>query len=263
MKRPLLALPLALTLAACDDTRDGAAAFEAGRPKDALAAFAAAAERAGDAASSELLYDVALASLATGDHAAAVTAADLAAARGGDGAEFAALRDFVHGNAAFARAELAEFQVDMPGNSQAALERALTEAKAARDSWQRAASSRESWPAATRNAERAAILLRSLETKKSDLETRSGKPKPRVILPKPKTPDPAPGEPDKPPLPPPPKPGTEKPPEPPKTGEATPADLTREQVARLLERLAEKEREKTAARKAQRETQPPDVEKDW
>src|SRR5688500_6348050 len=62
--------------------------------------------------------------------------------------EFTALRDFVLGNAAFARCDRAERQASGPDGRPAAFDAAIAHAVAAQSAWQRAAASRDDWPQA-------------------------------------------------------------------------------------------------------------------
>jgi len=238
------ALLLVVALAGCGSSVDDAArAYREGRFKDAAAAFAQASRDAGDGASAELLYDEALASLRAGDFTHAESSADEAAARGG--AVFAALRDFVRGNAAFARSALSEKQADGIEAEPFAFDVAIAQATAARDAWVRAAISRDDWPEARRNVERALLAIERLKVKKQAREDREKKsteaPKPRP-LPTPKA-DP--------------KNGKETP------AELQSAELPADEVRRLFDVLAAKEKEKLAARRTRRDAQPVDVEKDW
>jgi hypothetical protein len=238
------ALLLVAALTGCDSSvDDGARAYREGRFKDAAAAFTKATTDAGDGAPAELLYDESLAALRAGDFTHAESSADKAASRGG--AEFAALRNFVHGNAAFARSALSEKQADGIEAEPFAFDVAIAQATAARDAWVRAAVSRDDWPEARRNVERALLAIERLKAKKQAREDRAKKsaeaPKPRP-LPTPKA-DP--------------KNGKET------TAELQSAELPADEVRRLFEVLAAKEKEKLAARRARRDAQPSDVEKDW
>jgi outer membrane biosynthesis protein TonB len=105
------------------------------------------------------------------------------------------------------------------------------------------------WPEARRNVERALLKLADLREKKAEAEKRKQKKSDPRPKPKPR-PEPRPEE---------------------RTTESE-ADLSKdpqvaalspEQVARILDKLAEKEREKLALRRAHRQTQKTDVERDW
>jgi len=237
------ALLLLLALAGCDASADGARAYREGRFKDAAAAFATATESAGDGAPAELLYDEALAALRAGDLTRAESSADKAAARGG--VEFAALRDFVRGNAAFARSALSERQADGVEAEPFAFDVAIAQATTARDAWVRAAVLRADWPAARRNVERAVLAIERLKEKKKAREDRAKKSDPAPKL----RPLPAPQVV--------PKDGKDAP------ADLQSADLSAEEVSRLFEVLAAKEKQKADVRRARREARSGDVEKDW
>lgn len=155
-----------------------------------------------------------------------------------DGDPASARARFLEGTAAWARCDAAESE---SLRNPAAFDRALAEARSARDGWAEAAASRADWPAARRNVERALLRMKRLEADKAAADRAKGR---------------RPGEP---PPPPPPKAG-DKPMEVP---DAAPRPLTREEVMRLLERLAAMEKEKKAVRQEHRETKQGGVEKDW
>ncbi len=258
---------LAPLLAACDATAAGRAAYAEGRFDDALAAFTAATERAGDGASAELHYDRALAALRAGDVAVAESAADAAAERGGP--RFAALRDFVHGNASFARAELAAAQAASVEAEPFAFDVAVRHAESAERAWRRAAAARAPWPEAERNVLRAQALLEELRRRKAEADARRGRktpgapPRPRDLKPTDRPPDaPEDGEPPPPPLPPPPpRPAPETTTDAPPAGGAVP--LAPGEIARVADALARKEREKRRVRAAEQRARTPGTEKDW
>ena len=228
---------LVLVFAGCDATTEGVAAYRAGRTRDAFAAFDAAVRAAGDRASPELLYDRALAALQIGERDVAEASVAEAARRGGP--EFAALRDFVRGNVAFARSQLDGLARD---STIALLEDALA-------AWRAAAASRPDWPEARRNVERALLRLESLRERRVDgrRDDPGRRPSP-----------PTPGRPDQPP--PPPPPSERAGPEAARDVEAS--ELSPSDVRRLFERLREKEREKLALR-AQERARGGEVERDW
>lgn len=246
MRRVLFLAAAAATLVGCDAARPGIEAWRAGDPREALARFTDAVVDAGADASAELLYDRALAALATGELAVAEASADAAAVRGGG--EFIARRDFVRGNTAFARSLSAEAEAK-PGAT-AAIDRALAHAETAFRSWCAAAAARDDWPEARRNAERALLRVESLRARRG--RPLPGLEKAALVRPRPlagsdpNAPDPAPGS---------------------GKGEAkidvAKSDLTAEDVRRLADVLAKKEAEKLAARRAARDRQPADVERDW
>jgi hypothetical protein len=260
--RPAKALTLLASIvlvAGCDAAAPGVEHWRAGRFPEALAAFRDAETRAKGDASPEVLYDRALAATRAGSPAEVDAAADAAAARGG--AEFAELRDFLRGNAAYSRAETSEFQADIPGSPPDSIDRAIVHAESARDAWTRAAAARSGWPAASRNARRAEILVEHLKKKKAAGPTGAKKApnaKPRLVEGE-KPPDDA----EAPPMPEPPKPQA-GPPQPPVEASAPPeAALSRAEVLQLLDRLDAKEREKEGVRRARRAAQAADVERDW
>ncbi|MBI3845164.1 MAG: hypothetical protein HY292_11070 [Planctomycetes bacterium] len=232
------------------DFADGVRAYREGRFQEALAAFSRAEKSAGDDASPELLHDKALAALRSDSLSVAEAAAEKAAARGGR--EFAALRDFLLGNAAFARCLKAAAVASRPEAEPFAFDPAIVYAETAKTFWQRAASSRPDWPEARRNVERALIQLGELKKKKSDAENKKKKNESQPNSPNPKNEPP----PDA-------KEREQKKEEVETRAEAQKNELSPDQVARLLDRLGEKEREKLALRRSQRRATTTDVEKDW
>jgi hypothetical protein len=258
MRRTLLAAIL-LFLTACGDAASGLRAYRGGRFEEAHAAFVRATE--GADAAPELLHDRALAALRIGELDDADASAERAAAHGDP--RFAALRDFVRGNTALARAEKAGVQAALPEAEPFAFDAAIAQAEAARLAWESAAVTRDDWPEARRNVERALRKLDELKKAKADAEKRrkketasSGKPKPRPV---PKPPD----EPGDPPMPEPgPAAGRPQPsPQPGAQGAEPP--LSAEEVRSLLDRVAAKEREKLALRRARRQEASVQVERDW
>ncbi len=239
----LIALLLSLALAGCDAGAAGRRAYGEGRFEDAHAAFAAATDSEGDGASAELLYNRGLAALRAGDLRDADASATKAASRGG--AESVALAVFLRGNAAFALSGLAERQADTVEAEPFAFDIAIEYARAARNHWQRAAVTRDDWPEARRNVERAIRKIEELVGKKREAAARRER-RPEAL------PDPVR------------KPGVEQRP----TEEESPidpqlAELSSEDVLKLIERLAEKEREKVALRRSHRRKLMEEVEKDW
>ncbi len=205
---------------------------------------------AGESAAPELLYNRALAALGAGELRAAEIAAEKAAARGGP--EFAALRDFLLGNAAFARSVAASAQAAAPEAEPFAFDLAIAHAEAARRFWQRAALSRADWPEARRNVERVLLQLQDLRGRKEQAEKER---KARARLPEPPPPQADPGPQD--PL----ARGEEEGLAP--LFEPQPLDRSADLVERLRERLARKENEKRALRQAARRERQAGVEKDW
>ena len=122
------------------------------------------------------LHNRAVAALRAGDLVAAEIAAEKAAAKGGP--EFEARRDFVLGNAAFARCEKDEFAAMGPRGA-SAIDAAIGHAERARDFWRRAAAGRSDWPEARSNVERARIKLDALKLKRDELTSASPPPKPK------------------------------------------------------------------------------------
>lgn len=222
---------LALLAFGCGDP--GLQAYREGRFRDAQEAFRAD----GDDASAARLFNRALAALRAGDLTDAEGAAETAAERGTP--EIAALCDFVRGNAAFERCLMAERQASTAAAEPFAFDVAITYAKKARGLWQLAAMSRSDWPEARRNVERALLKEDELRRKKADREEqqrRKAKPRPR-----PRPPD---AEPD--------------PAVAPQLKELDP-----DEVLRLLDKLAQKEREKRALRRSHRKGRMAGVERDW
>ena len=234
---------VALLLAACDGSAAGTRAYREGRFDEAHRAYAAAADAAGAGASPEILYDRALAALRHGDLADADRSAAEAATRGGP--EFAALRDFVRGNVAFARCLTAGLQASAPEAEPFAFDVAIAYGETARAAWQSAAASRADWPEASRNVERALVGLESLRRRKAEAEQKRQRQRERKPQPKP-----APQER---------RPVSE---EAPLAGPQN-TEIPRTQVLGLLDRLAAKEKAKLESRRTQRGVQPPDVEQDW
>jgi len=215
---------LALLAAGGDDFAAGVRAYRDGRFQDALAAFTAAAQRAGAGASPELLHDLALAALRTGDVGAAEAAAERAAARGGDA--FAGRREFVRGNVAFARGQRAAAQAETVEAEPFAFDAAIALVEAAAASWQRAAQSRDDWPQARRNVERALLRLDELKRKKAAAEAKRKRKEPDQPKPLP-APDPR-------------RPEAQLPPV---------RELSADELARVFDLLAAKEKEKLTLRR--------------
>jgi hypothetical protein len=223
-----------LTLAAGDPFAAGLRAYREGRFADALAAFAAAERAAGGQASAELLYDKALAAVQAGRLEEAGAAADAAAARS---ETFAARRDFLRGAIAFVRADAAARQAGSAESEPFAFDAAKALAEAARDAFARLVLAHPEWHEARRNAERAARLLQQIEERRAAAAANARKPKEQPVQPAP----------------------------PPESPEAEPApeELSRDQVRRLFEKLAAKEREKQRLRRSRREAGAAEVQQDW
>lgn len=234
----LLLLDLLLLGNGAFDT--GIRAYRDGRYAEALAAFAVAEQEAGGDASAALLYDLALAALQVGDLTRAEAAAEKAAVRGG--AEFAALRDFVRGNVAFARGAGAGAQADTVEAEPFAFDAAIALVQAAAAHWRRAACSRrDDWPQARRNVERALQLVDELQRKKAAAEAKRKR-----------------REPDRPKPVPPPVDQRQ-----PKNEEPPVRELSSDEVRRLFDRLAAKEKEKLILRRRLPPPPPTAGTSDW
>ena len=195
-----------------------------------------------------LHYNQALAALEEGSLVAAEVLAEKAAAAGG--AAFAARRDFLYGNAAYARSLLATAEAQLEDPDPTALARAIAHVESALEFWKSAAGGPWEWPEARRNAERAMqhreILLRLQEEearRREESQERSEEPTP----PEPEEAPPDPGDAMDAEL----------------QAQAAPADWTEEDLARLLQRLEEIEGEKRAVRQRRRERERAAVERDW
>jgi hypothetical protein len=219
-------------------------AFREQRFADAAAQFGALERAEGNAASPELLYDLAVSALAAGDATAAEIAAEKAAARGGP--DWYGRRDFVLGAAAYQRCIVAETRADLPGAGPRPFDRAIAYAEFARDAWIRAAASQDDWPAARRNVERAILKIDALNLRREDA-AKEAESKPVEIE---EPPPPEPEEPEKPAPKPPEEPPAEK-------------DLTAEELRKLVDRLAQRESEKTKVRLQRRDELRSRTERDW
>lgn len=261
LARVVIVAIVALAVAACGDVRDGLRAYDEGRHVDAHRALSAAVDAAGDGAAAELVYDRALAALRAGDIGDAERSV-ARAAQIGEG-DLRAACDFLAGNVAFARCDLAERQASTEEAEPFAFDIAIEQARTARRHWVAAAITRDDWPEARRNVERVDRRIEALRAKKAEAEARKRRKGPKDRRPQPRAE---------------PRPGTKSdgaPPAPPEgTGAAQGgptdegadpqvAELTPAEVARLLDRVAEKEREKLAAREKRRSAPTPAVERDW
>jgi hypothetical protein len=195
--------------------------------------------------SARVMFNESVAALRGGDLVRAEIAAEKAAARD---RELAGLGDFALGCAAFIRCEREEIKFFGPLGAAAAISAAIVHAEAARDFWQNAAASREDWPEARRNVERALFKLADLGKKAEDAKARS-KPQP---IPKPAPKDDK-GIPQS---------QGEDPKPAPRVDPIT-TELSPDQITRVLDRLAEKEKEKVRLRRAERQAHRAQVEKDW
>jgi hypothetical protein len=240
-------LPFLVLLASDDEVIQGESAYEEGRFEEALEGFMAAETTAGHGASAELLINKALAALQAGKLIEAEVAAEKAAARGGP--RFFALRDFLLGNAAFARCKKTEAKAGMPEAEPFLFDLAIKHAEQARDFWQQAATSRTEWSEARRNVERSLLKLRELKknkaAKEQDIRKKKDRPEPQPEIP---PPDLA-------------SQGEEIEQE--ALAEPQLRELPPELVGSLFDKLDAKEKEKIALRQAQQQKRRADVEKDW
>lgn len=224
----------------------GLRAYREGDFESAYAAFTAAVEQQGELASAELLHDQALAAARLGMWPEMEAAATRAAERGG--AVFAARRDFLRGNAAFARGQEAAGKAAIGDSGPAAWDLAIALIEAAGSSWQAAATSRRDWPEARRNAERALRALEELRQKREQARRRQGgepkPPAPPSELPPTTLPQPPDGQ-------------------PPSPEGQPPVELSAEEMQKLLEQLARQERDKQEQRRARRAGRRGGVERDW
>jgi tetratricopeptide (TPR) repeat protein len=230
-------------LPACGSGEVGVEDFREGRFLEAHAALRDEVEAAGEEAPDRLRYNRGLAALRAGDFRDAEAQARLAA--GSDDPGVGAHAEFLRGNAAFALARMAEQQADSLEAEPFAFEIAMGYARTARDGWQRAAVTREDWPEASRNVERAVLLIESLKDRKTKAERKRD---PR--------PDPKPA-----PIPDPPEPGPKSDQDPEKKDPLR--ELTASEIERLFDVLAEKERAKLEIRRANRRERMAGVERDW
>lgn len=238
---------LVLLLAAGCGADAGLEAYDAGRFEDAHKAFRAAEDAAGAEATAALSYNRALAGLRAAELRDAAAAVERAAARAGP--DLVPQVDFLRGNVAFAQGELAARQAEAAGSEPFAFDIAINHVERALRAWERAAMSRADWPAARRNLERAQRKLAELRRRKAEAEDKRRRESDRRPKPKPK-PKPPPPKPE-------PAPEADQP-DGPQLDELSPAE-----VRRLLDRLAEKEREKLALRRQHRKERMAGVERDW
>lgn len=213
--------------------------YRQGRYKAALTAFKVLLAMAGEQASPELLGNVALAALRQRRPADAEVAARRLLEF--DNAADQSLAEFLLGQAVFERATMAEMAASLTDAEPGAWQSAVDAAVRAMHHWQVAAELRDrgSWPEATRNAERAWRRIQDLRQKR-DAAQQESKSEP---APKPKPP--APEAVDQPEIP-----------------EIASQPLPAAEVARLLERLQQKEREKRLLRRVTNRTNRVG-ERDW
>jgi len=233
-------LLLVLLAVSCGDV-PGEDAYEEGRYEEAHAALVETTEA--ESAPPEHLLARALAGLRFGNLPDAGTTLDRL--DGEADPALAGFADFLRGNVAFARCEIAESQARTPEAEPFAFDIAISFGESARDAWRRAALSRSDWPEARRNVERALLKIEDLKAQKSartDERKKERTPRPKII---PRPPDPTDSNPE--------------------NIDANPLkkELSPEQVMALLEKLGEKEREKKTLRREKRAERMPEVEKDW
>ncbi|MGQ0613754.1 MAG: hypothetical protein ACT4PV_08465, partial [Planctomycetaceae bacterium] len=215
------------------------------KPRLTLLLLLAGCAGTGDDLPAPHRYNRARAAFHAEDWRAATEAATSAAALGDP--SVAAHCDFLLGSIAFKRCELAERQASTPEAEPFAFDVAIRYCDTAREAWERAAMGRDDWPAARRNVERALLNRDELARKKAEAERRRDRP-PR---PKPQ-PKPQPGEGE----------DRRKPDQPPREDPAI-AELSREEVLRLFDKLQRKEEEKRTVRTERRRAESSGVERDW
>jgi len=216
--------------------------YRAGRHAEAFAGFGALRGSSGTAPGAELLVGFSLAALrlqrtAEAEGAARELAALADARDRADGA-------FLLGLAAFQRAERAEAAAKLQDPEPGAFDAALQAVDQAIGQWLAADRARDGWPEAVRNAERAAHKRRQLQQDRAAAER--DRPQSRK--------EPAPEA----------RPKTESDPEPQQVDpELTAAALPAQELARLLDRLQQREREKRLVRQAQQRAAASAGERDW
>lgn len=259
--RCLLLLTLSAALPAQGTVGFAAAeqAYREGRFAEAQRAFAALETQAGAAASPELLFDLALAALANGEIELAEASVERAAARGDQA--FAARRDFVLGNIAWARGQAAAALATQVEAEPFAFRPALMHIEAARNSWLRATlasmQDQADRAAARRNVERAMLRLLELQQLRDAAEARrrkesgGGDARPKLV---PDGDDQ--GESGNS------RPGTDTATE---ANELQPltVELSAAELAAMFERLDSKAQEKRAMRRERKIAQRVSVERDW
>ncbi|MCA9319779.1 MAG: hypothetical protein KDB53_03540 [Planctomycetes bacterium] len=223
---------------------EGLRAYREGRFEAAYEIFKEEESRAGDRATPELSYNLALAALKTAHYAEAQAAAGRAAERGGP--EFAARHDFIRGNLAFLEAQRAEAMSFGPEGGETALDEGLAACDRAMAAWIAAATSRDDWPEARRNVARARRLREYFATRKDQAAAERQKAKSAAP-------------------PPPPDEGEDRPTEEDPGGrpKAMLRELNATEIHSLFDRLEDKERDKRRGR--QRRLLPPVItsERDW
>ncbi len=222
---------------------DAVVSYRAGRYAEAHAVFQAQLAAAGSIAGPELLGNAALTALRLQRPGDAESAAQKLAERSDP--ESQALGAFLLGHAAFLRCQTAiaaaKLQDAEPG-AWAAAERAVG---LAIEHWLQADAARGGWPEAVRNAERAAQLRAEVQAQRQAAERNRPPPKQEPDQPEPK-----------------PAPRPETTPEE-QVPEVVQTKLSNQDLARLLERLQQKDREKRLARQAQQRATAVAGERDW
>lgn len=217
--------------------------YRAGRHAEALAGFAALLAERGDAAAPELLANTALAALRL--QRAADAEGPARRLRQHAEAGHRASGAFLLGHAAFQRCLRAEAAAKLQDAEPGAWDAALRAADQAVEQWLAADAERAGWPEAVRNAERAAHKRAELQVQRQAAEQNRPAPK---------------QEPDRPV--PPPEPTPDEPPEA-LEPEMVKDALAPAEVARLLDRLQQKDREKRLARQARQAAAATAGERDW
>lgn len=189
-------------------------------------------------------YNAARAALSSGNLSEAEAGIALAIETGDE--EIVARAEFLRGNVLFTRCLTAEQQATAPGAEPFAFDIAIAFGETALRAWRFAAMSRDDWPEARRNVERVLLKLEELvrkqrakedETKQTDPQPTS-RPKPKATRPEDKQAEDAVEDPQL-------------------------KELSPEEVLRLIEKLAQKEREKLGVRRSHRKTRMAGVERDW
>lgn len=224
---------------------EGARAWREGRFAAAHEAFAEVTRAAGDRATAAAFFDESLAALRAGRLTDAEAAAERAAARGGPAAY--PMRDFLLGNAAFARTARAESQASGPEAEPFAFDVAIAHVDLALAAWVRAATSRRDWPEARRNVERALMKRAELVASRDEARRRADEARRK------ERDAPRPNEPT----------ASDRTDERAPTAAPQGFDEGPELERRLFELLARKEREKLAGRAATRAAESTAVEREW
>jgi hypothetical protein len=232
------------TSEATDPFAAAVADYDAGRYRESLTGWQALAAELGPQAPPEVLGNLALAAL----RGVRLGDAEAAARKLEESASSAerAYAAFLLAHAAYLRSQQAEAAARLPDAEPRAWDAALSSCHAAAAAWMRADTlAAAGWPAAVRNAERAVRRLSELERLRDEAERQK---------------PPAKKEPDQPEQKPQRKPD-EKPEE--QDPEMMRTKMSPEEVAKLLLRLEQKDREKRMARTAQQRAGATAGERDW